>query len=306
MLVVENSVDTFHAWDSSQPAWTETFWYGAWIPEVATTVYLYTWFRPVLGIYGGGCLVWNEREFLPWNIPAFHYEVNRPLRAPADLRALELDSGTRLKSLREGWSYEIRYLRRDVEVALRFDGVTAPETVTAKGMTEFFSGHIDQAGHYRGYVKLGDTRHQIDCFGIRDRSWGPRVISDDIRMNYCHGQSQALAFVCYSRPGAAEDDVFKGYLFRDGRRVNLASGTRHTVHRDGRLQKIYIQLTDAEGRHLAATGTPMNRMVYEPYPNLLTWLYLVQWRVGEATLYGEEQDVWSIPLWHARDRNAPY
>jgi len=44
-------------------------------------------------------------------------------------------------------------------------------------------------------------------------------------------------------------------------------------------------------------------MVYEPYPNLLTWLYLMQWRVGEHTIFGEEQDVWSIPLWHARDRS---
>jgi hypothetical protein len=196
MLVVENSVDTFHSWDASEPAWTETFWFGAWIPEAATTVYLYSWFRPVLGIYGGGCLIWNDKEFLPWDIPAFHYEVNRPLLAPADLRSLELDCGTRLRTIKEGWQYEMTYARRDIEVALRFDGVTAPEIVTGKGMTEFFNGHIDQSGRYKGHVKIGNIRHEVNCFGIRDRSWGPRVMTDDIRMNYCHGQSDQLAFVC--------------------------------------------------------------------------------------------------------------
>jgi hypothetical protein len=304
MLVVENSVDTFHTWDGSQPAWTETFWFGAWIPEAATTVYLYSWFRPVLGIYGGGCLVWDDTAYLPWDIPAFHYEVNRPLTGPADLRALELDSGTRLRTVNEGWEYELGYARRDIEIELRFAGVTAPEIVNSKGTSEFFQGHIDQAGHYRGHLRVGDVEHEIACYGIRDRSWGPRIIGDDIRVNYCHGQSGELAFVCYSRPEPGGDAVFKGYLAQDGRRVDLASGQRRSVYRAGRLQRIDLELTDAEGRQLRGSGAPLNRMVYEPYPNLVTWLYLMQWQIDGRTLYGEEQDVWSVPLWHARDRQA--
>lgn len=304
MLVVEDSVDTFHTWDKTQPAWMETFWYGAWIPEIATTVYLYSWFKPVNGIYGGGCFVWDDKEYLPWDVPAFHYEVNRPLLAPADLRDLTLDCGTRLRTIEEGNKYEMSYRRRDIEVQLRFDAVTPPTIVAAKGMAEFFNGHIDQAGHYTGYLKIGDRRHEIDCFGIRDRSWGPRIITDDIRMNYCHGQSEKLAFVSYTRPEANGDQVFKGYLSRDGRRVNLAGGTRRAHYRNNLLQKIDIELKDADGRSIAGSGTPLNRMVYEPYPNLITWLYLMKWQIGNEVIYGEEQDVWSVPLWHARDRKA--
>jgi hypothetical protein len=29
----------------------------------------------------------------------------------------------------------------------------------------------------------------------------------------------------------------------------------------------------------------------------------MKWRIGEEMIYGEEQDVWSIPLWHARNRS---
>jgi hypothetical protein len=304
MLLVADSVDTFHAWDKSQPYWTETFWYGAWIPEVATTVYVYHWFRPVLSIYGGGCLIWDDKEYLPWDIPAFHYDVNRPLLAPVDLRSLKLDCGTTLCAIEEGNKYEMTYARRDIEVAMRFDAVTPPEIVTAKGMTEFFNGHIDQSGHYQGYVKIGNRRHEIDCFGIRDRSWGPRLMTDDIRMNYCHGQSEKLAFVCYTRPAGTQDKVFKGYLSCDGKRLNLASGSRRSYYHNSMLYRIDIELIDVEGRRVVGMGVPLNRMVYEPYPNLITWLHLVKWQFGDDAIYGEEQDVWSVPLWHARDRSA--
>jgi hypothetical protein len=292
MLVVEDSVDTFHTWDRSQPAWMETFWYGAWVPEAKTTVYLYSWFKPVNGIYGGGCLIWDDREYLPWDVPAFHYDVNRPLLAPADLRDLTLDCGTRLRTIEEGNRYEMSYRRRDIEVSMRFDAVTPPTIVTAKGMSEFFNGHIDQAGRYTGYVKIGDRRHEIDCYGIRDRSWGPRVITDDIRMNYCHGQSEKLAFVSYTRPSPEGEKVFKGYLARDGRRVALTGGSRQSHYRDQRLQRIDIELIDEEGRRITGSGVPLNLLVYEPYPNLITWLHLMKWEIGGEVIYGEEQDVW--------------
>jgi hypothetical protein len=308
MLVAEDTVDSFHSWDHSNPHWTETFWYGAWIPEIATTVYVYHWFRPVLGIYGGGCLVWDAGADLPWDIPVFNYDVNLPLPETVDLRRLRLPSGASLTSLEEGWRYDIAYARGDVEVALRFEAVTPPDIVTAQGMTEFFAGHIDQAGRYTGHLALGGRRHAIDCFGIRDRSWGPRVISDDICMNYCHGQSEALAFVVYTKPdGQGADRVFKGYLAAGGQRLDLTGGVRRSRWQDGALARIELDATDAEGRRLTGFGVPRNRLVYQPYPNLVSWLYLMEWQVAvdggaPRTIWGEEQEAWSQPLWHRRDR----
>ena len=301
MLVVGDSVDTFHSWDAGNPAWTETIWFGAWIPEAAISVYVYQWFRPVLGIYGGGCLVWDAKAYLPWDIPVFRYDVNRPLPAQVDLRRLQLDCGTSITCLREGEVYDIAYRRGDVDLAMRFTAVTPPDIVTAKGVAEFFNGHIDQAGRYTGHLTLAGRRHAIDCFGIRDRSWGPRVIGDDIRMNYCHGQSEHLAFLCYSKPEGDTDTVFKGYLARDGQRRELVGGQRRAHYRDGQLARIDVALEDSDGRTLAGSGVPLNRFVYEPYPGLVNWLQLMEWRFGDEVIYGEEQDVWSIALWHQRE-----
>ena len=39
MLLAEDTVDTFHRWDERNPAGLEIFWFGAWNPEAATSVY---------------------------------------------------------------------------------------------------------------------------------------------------------------------------------------------------------------------------------------------------------------------------
>jgi len=62
-------------------------------------------------------------------------------------------------------------------------------------------------------------------------------------------------------------------------------------------------MTGADGSTISGRGVPLNRMVYESYPGLLNWLYLMEWRIGSSVVYGEEQDVWSLPLWHKRPEN---
>ena len=53
MLITAQSIDAFHDWPAGRADWTEAVWFGTWIPESATTIYVYHWFRPALGIYGG-------------------------------------------------------------------------------------------------------------------------------------------------------------------------------------------------------------------------------------------------------------
>jgi hypothetical protein len=230
--------------------------------------------------------------------------VNLPIQGSLDLSALELPGGTCIHTVAPGQRYDIRYARNDVELAMQFTALTPADVSSAHGMQEFFAGHVDQAGRYRGTLKVAGREHTIDCCGIRDRSWGPRVITESIRMNYCHGQGERLAFVSYSTPDGANDRVFRGYLALDGRRCDLQGGHRRAHYRNGELESIDIEVIDADGRRRSGSGVPLNKLVYMPYPNLLTWLYLMKWQIGDEIVYGEEQDVWSVPLWRGRDRQA--
>jgi len=299
-FAVHDSIDTFHAWSPDQPWWTETVWFGAWIPEAAMSVYFYNWFRPVLGIYGGGCLVWDDTAYLPWDVPVYRYEVNAPVSTQLDLRDLRLPSGNWLKSVEEGLVYDMGYAGPGVDLQMRFTGILPADETSTEGTSEFFAGHVDQPGRYTGSITLDGRRHEIDCYGIRDRSWGPRVLSDDIRLGYCHGQSKELAFLAYSTPGGELEPVFKGYVMRDGQKSMVREGHRRVCYHGAQLRWIELHLVDELGRTLDVRGRPRNRFVYLPYANLVCWLFLMEWEGPDGLLYGEEQDAWSTNLWRNR------
>ena len=299
-IVVCDTVDTFHTYSPTEPWWTETVWFGAWIPEAAITIYFYNWFRPVLGIYGGGCLVWDGSGHLPWDAPVYRYDVNAPITSPVDLRDMSLPGGNWLKSVKPGLVYDMGYTSPGVRLEMRFSGLLPAEETSAHGTSEFFAGHIDQPGHYTGTLELDGKRWEIDCHGIRDRSWGPRIIGDDVRLGYCHGQSADFAFLAYSKPGGELEPVFKGYVMQDGIKSEVKEGHRRVCYHGGELRWIDVHLVDALGRSVDIRGRPINRFVYLPYANLVCWLFLMEWEGPTGVLYGEEQDAWSTALW--RDR----
>lgn len=275
-------------------------WFGAWIPEAATTVYFYNWFRPTMGFHGGGCLVWNDRGYLPWDIPVYRYEVNAPITTPVDLLDMRLPSGNWLRCVEPGLVYDMGHESDGVKLEMRFSGIVPPEETSTQGTSEFFAGHIDQPGRYTGTLELDGRTHAIDCHGIRDRSWGPRVIGDDIRLGYCHGQSADFAFLAYSKPGGDLEPVFKGYLVMDGRKADLTGGHRRVCYHGGELRWIELEITDVLGRTVQLRGRPLNRFCYLPYAHLVTWLFLMEWEGPTGTVYGEEQDAWSTSLWRKR------
>jgi hypothetical protein len=49
-----------------------------------------------------------------------------------------------------------------------------PDEPTERPGEEFAKGHYEQLGHGRGRITVGDTTWDIDGFGLRDHSWGPR------------------------------------------------------------------------------------------------------------------------------------
>lgn len=303
-LVIEDSVDTFHSFDATQPRWMETVWFGAWIPSAAISIYFYNWVRPVTGILGGGCLIWDDRGELPWDIPVYVYETSAPLEGRIDLRDMALPTGNRLQVIKPGHEYAMGFKDATAELEMTFKAQFPPEETSTEGAADFFNGHIDQSGHYAGRLNLHGKEHTIDCWGIRDRSWGPRVLGDDIRLGYFHGQSRDMAFLGYSTPGGNTEKVIKGYLLLDGEKLPLESGERRVRYRNGRLQEITASLVDTGGRKLELQGKPLNRFVYLPYANFVCVLCLMEWETPHGTVYGEEQDAWSLALWRARQEVA--
>ncbi|MFV0306448.1 MAG: hypothetical protein ACK5OX_01735 [Desertimonas sp.] len=164
-----------------------------------------------------------------------------------------------------GWNRPAR-----LEMDVTFEAITAPHYAVGGSQ-----GHFEQTGSARGTIRLGNERWEIDGFGVRDKSWGPRTwqapsgsaakadgpaeVESGCFLNWFSmnfGPDLALGGAC----GRTADGTFvgKGWIQRGERTIDLNDVTIVTdfdpsnplLHR-----AVHLRGVDAEGTPVAVEGT---------------------------------------------------
>jgi hypothetical protein len=102
---------------------------------------------------------------------------------------------------------------------------------------EFARGHFEQHGRATGRITIDGTEHELDGFGLRDRSWGPRTWQALERyrwltMNF--GPDAGIAAALITERGGRV--LHGGYVFRAGEpnvaldRVQIETRYRGDLH----------------------------------------------------------------------------
>jgi hypothetical protein len=288
--------DTFHPGDDN-PWWTETVWFAWMVPERKLLGYFYPVFRPNLGIQAGGVLVFDDTAELPWELPVFDYDWHQQIPAGLDLRDAKLNNGMTITCLEPNRSFELGYESRDLTLALKADAVTKP--LVTKATPPFNKGHIDQICRVTGQMVLNGEAIAVDCFAMRDRSWGPRQDGRQPQVGYSYAtQDEDNAWLAVTVGKGQEYNVTTGFQVRDGVWAQMVSGTRE-VERDeqGSPLRYTIEATDTLGRTIEATGSMISRQVFTAYPSMFCWNALVAWSGDGFSGYGEDQDCWHPRKW---------
>lgn len=301
--------DGFHFHVMSDRWWeTETSWFSFHHPQRRLGGWFYTMVRPNIGTVAGGAWVWDDSAHLPWEVL---YSANySALQLPqgADLRDVQLPTGVRIRAVEPAMSYELGFADGELFRAdLRFDGVMAPEPLTAVGSTFGSAHHFDQLGRVHGRIVVHGEEIAIDCVGMRDRTWGPRPEHRPRQAAYVTGASGdgAEGFLAVTNTTVDGDPVAYGFLRRDGRTVSLAGGERR-VERDlehGWVTRIELDATDAEGRSLQAVGVPVSRITINRH-TFIDINSLIRWEHDSAVAWGEDQDMWPVHTFAAYRRAA--
>jgi hypothetical protein len=304
--------DEFHV-PSDDPWETETCWFSWLVPERNLMGYLYSFIRPNKGVSGGGVLVWDHTAHEPWNLPYFDYPWHLPLPLDdagelADLRNIRFPNGMGVRMLEPLMRYHLTYSSKELELDLHFQGTTPPHAFTRGEPPFVIASHLDQPGHVTGTMVLHGETVPVDCYEMRDRSWGPRTDLKGIRVGYCFATASPTdAFLAFSVPqrGAAAEGVDEpltaGYLLRDGVRAAMSKGIRR-VRRDpvhGWVTHVVIEGEDDLGRPMRAVGEPVNRVAFYPYPRMFNWTSMCRWHWDGVEGWGEDQDVWRPDQWRS-------
>jgi hypothetical protein len=307
--------DDFHDEQMTDRWWeSETNWFSWNVPERRMGGWTYGQARPNARLCNGGVWVWDDTAALSWDLPYHvHYSgLQLPDRAARDMRDFEWPTGVHTKVLEPLMKYAIDYDDRpELEVHLEFDAIMPPNPHPT-GVAPFIKGtHLDQAGHVTGEVVLRGERIAIDCYSVRDRSWGPRPMGRPKRkpdgvadahpraggIGYSFGVAGPRdAWLVYSVPSLEGDPVVCGFLLRDGVYA-------HVLHGERRLEvdaaagwpgRVEIDAVDDAGRRLTVVGEATSRHWRGNGGDTL-----FHWKWDGADGWGEDQSYFSRALWAA-------
>jgi hypothetical protein len=266
------------------------------VPERALGAWLYSSVRPNVGITAGGLWIWDDSGPHPWDAP--FYENFSHLKPPTDRGAgrLEFPTGMSVEVREPGMSYGLTYQDRDrVRVDLGFQALEPPVPLRGGAPPYPKASHYDQTGRVTGTVVLDGERIDVDCYAMRDRSWGPRTERGYRRVGYTWAASPDLTLLTFTAPGeGAEEQVHSGYVRRDGELAQITGGTR-VVRRnsDGWVSGIELAVVDELGRTTTGRAEAFSRLVLPGSTSLCTNTGL-RWNVEGRDLHGEDQDVWPL------------
>jgi|TARA_B110000014_G_C20126308_1_gene600354 hypothetical protein len=301
--------DALHGHLSGDEWWfTETAWFSFHHPERKLGGWLYTMARHNIGTVAGGAWVWDDSAHLPWEVLYSSNYTALELPRDVDLRDCELPTGVKIRVEEPKMVYQVGFDDPGrLSVDLLFSAAVEPRPLVAKGSTFGKSAHFDQIGHLVGSVELHGEKIDIDCWSMRDRTWGRRPENRPRQGAYVTGAGVGgPGFLAVTNTRDGSDRIAYGFVQRGDVAVSLLDGER-SVRRDrknGWVTEVDLEAVDAAGQSFVVKGSSVSRIIINRH-TFIDINSLIRWErtdTGEVW-WGEDQDMWPVHRWSAASRS---
>ena len=317
MIVPED--DHFHP-RSDDPYWNESAWFAFNIPERSLSGFVYFFHRPNMRYTTGGAAVWDPSGEEIYD--CLYYDMGNvfPMPPGCDMYDFSLPNGLTVECIEPLRKFTLRYGGNDsyytaagCQMDLTWESFLPPHrTGQPEGQQEWAPAkqHYEQPGRMKGTVTVGGETLQVDCWSMRDHSWGVRKLVKNPRGFFPWGiASEKSGFQVYAMSDLPiESDpvsgvplrIAAGWYLKDGMYGTLTSGECRTTERrpDGRPLRMEMSAVDSLGRMLRVTGRAKNCLSTVLYPFMMQWWVMFEWELDGQTCYGENMDF--MPIHQAR------
>jgi hypothetical protein len=289
-FAVGNADEVFHP-PGQDPNWNESGWFGFNIPEREINGFVYYFHDARTGISGGGPALWDPSGEQTYDCLFYDWRWIQPPTGKLDFADFRLPNSLRHEVVEPMKRYRLSYAELGLEFQLEWISLMDPH-VLGQASTEHC--HFDQPGRMRGAVRLDGELLDVDCYSMRDRTWGPHRPgarrSGDYLWAIAGPDAHWHAITMGSRePGP--DNVIGGYLMRDGVLGELVAGKRHVVQRrSGAPLRVVLDAQDDRGRVLHAEGQVRTALRWLGWPGRLTFWTLTDWHWDNIQGWGEDQE----------------
>jgi len=315
LFAIEPEDDLLHP-HSDDPYWNESTYIPILIPDDGIGGGVYFHHRPNMRLTAGGPHFWDGTGDDIYSCLHWDWNTTQAMAPDSQMYEFVLDNSLRVQTLELQKTYRITYDRAGCELDLIWEAVLEPiglRHVGGKANPTFegfipdaaggglSTGHYDHAGRIRGSVTVENHTYQVDCFSMRDHSWGPRRLIP-IRIGYSwaiaspghmfHAPSRSHVPIDEDPVAGTTEQIGGGFYLRDGLLAELVSGTRQIVERDGRGRPIreVIDAIDTHDRRLHAEGVNEVMMKWTAHTDWFDWYGTTRWEFDGVTAWGETHD----------------
>jgi hypothetical protein len=286
---------------------TETYWFTFCIPERNLNGNIYIWMHKNLNTCTSGVWIW--RGFKSHHLQCEHFNVQSHLPYPTcDGRTVSVPHlGLSINIVKPLKTIDVTYQDGPSgnSFQLRFVAVMSP-AVRGNGK------HFEQALKVTGKLNLNGELLPVDCFSVRDRSWGqgrsetPHV-HPPITWSVGVLDSGRTAFnVLGSDDPKRHPDwegiydiksdaaLRDGWLWKDGvlrRIVRMSQFTERNPKSYFSPVALQCEFEDDAGANHLLMGKLVNSCPWGVWPNLHSTFALMEWTLDGVKCYGEINDM---------------
>jgi hypothetical protein len=324
--------DTYHP-GSDDPYWVETTWWSFNVPERRLGGWLHAGYHPNQQTVTWRVFAWDPDGADPGRLAYYKNRPNVEMPPNPDLRDIAFpDGGFSVKMLTPLMDYHVSYHDPEADFGVEFEhrSVHPPHRFTPGEAPAMHNPHLDQLGHLVGELTLRGERIPIDCYSVRDRTWGPRGgnHSQSQKPEYLRGQHRVAnpggarwreierergrgriqyifghagdrtGFLAFVRPQDGNalgwSPMNVGWLLRDGAFARLDKSKSHMKNyrdpRTGWSAHMEVDVTDVTGRNMQAEGFAVSYMCEGATGSNAS----MRWEFDGQIGWGEDQDGWRL------------
>jgi hypothetical protein len=284
---------------------TETQYFGFGVPGEQIHGMGYLWHHPNLRVVSGGLFVWQgHNRYMPEARICDYRAFMRDTAMAGDLHDYRLDNGYGVRVVEPLKALHMSYddAEHKNSVALDYTAI-APPVMYGDGR------HFEQAMRVTGDLVLGGRHYDIDCYTIRDRSFGrPRpedsmalppvtwttgVFGDDFAVNCTvFDQVDNNPEIAGRFEMPKERTVSGGWILRDGK-VSRIVAVDKRVRRDPETRlalEVDLHLVPEEGQPIDVHGALQATFPWSCWPNMVLVLGQMRFECEGRVAYGDCQD----------------
>jgi len=285
--------DRFGETRDDNPYWNESVWFSVSIPKQRIHGLIQYYFRPNMGMLNGGPVLWDSSGTFQWNCLYYNWSHLQAMPVGVEKFNMTARNSLSVKVLEPLARYKIDYDKEGFQLDLEWEAIAPIHELRTgdSGQQSTAKFHIEQPGRMRGTISRHGEEFGVDCFSMRDTSYGPRDYESLALGGYFWGISADSSFHALCMGEGRDADCLGGFIWKDGQMGSLVSGRRKILeYGNNGPSRVLFGAVDNLGRSMHATGVIDPGLVFTGYTDHTVVWSIAEWEWNSVIHWGDNQE----------------